>query len=96
VSFCNGKEKSEAGCLLNRRLGCKGIGEACASKALPQDLNLTPLRCMEQHDVAFHKSVIKELLGVLAGDVRYKAWPFKNLFERRALATGHLNGWHGT
>jgi hypothetical protein len=88
--------KKQSGRALNRRRCCKGIGEACAFKALPQELELTPLSCMEQHDVAFHKPVVEELLGMLARDIRYKAWPFENFFERRALAAGHLNGWHGT
>jgi hypothetical protein len=81
---------------LNRRLRCEGIGKARALKALPEDLELAPLGGMEQHHVAFHDPVIEEFLGMLAWDIRYKAWPFENLFERRALAAGHLNGWHGT
>jgi hypothetical protein len=96
VSFCNGKEKSEAGRPSNRRLCRNGIGKACALKTLPQNLDLAPLRCMKQHNGTLHKAVIEEFFGMLAWDIRYKAWPFENLFERRALAAGHLNGWHGT
>jgi hypothetical protein len=96
VSFCNVREKSEADGPSNRRLCGKRIGEACAFKALPQHLDLAPLRCMKQHDIALYKAVVEEFFGMLAWDICYKAWPFENLFERRTLAAGHLNGWHGT
>jgi hypothetical protein len=95
VSFCNGKEKSDAGRPSNRWLCCKRIAEGGALKALPQDLDLAALRSMQQHNVAFHETVIEEFFGMLAWDIRYKARPFENLFERRTLAAGHLNGWHG-
>jgi hypothetical protein len=90
------QRKKRSGGALNRRLYCKGIAETHALKALPQDLDLAPLRCVEQHDIAFHKPVVEQFLGVLAWDIRYEAGTFENLFERRALAAGHLNGWHGT
>ena len=61
---------------LNRRLHCKRVGENRALETLPQDLDLTALRGVEEHDLAFHKAVIEELLGMLARYIGYKARPF--------------------
>jgi hypothetical protein len=82
--------------MLNRGLCCKGVGEARAFKALPQEFDLAQLGSVEQHHVAFHKSVVEKFLSMFAWNIRYKAWPLENLFERRTLAAGHLDGWHGT
>ena len=53
---------------------------------LPQDLNLSPGRCMQEHDIALNEAVVQKLFSMFAGNVGHKARAFEDHFERSTLA----------